>query len=420
MLAKPAATKASLFCMTKSVFVTNNGLSDHIGVAQVVPYVTALSNLGHDLEVISVENYVQSELKESCRGNSKRNSSGIRTRPIFRSNHLPKKVDRLLKPFSIYDTLVKSVESLRPDVLHCRSYMPAQAVLCVSSKYQIPYIFDMRGFWIDQRIESGQWNDRDLFWRSVIKYFRSLEEKAIANASSIVVLTTEARHEIFSHAAYNGCDIDVIPCSVNQDVFTFNPSRRDEVRSSLGFNSSDIVLAYLGAASAVYKPEGAYLLHDALKRRGFSPKLLFIGDHNPAEHMAKAKCFGVELLCDELVCRKVSHSDVPLLLNAADLGLSFIIQTYSSKGVSATKVGEYLSCGLPVIASDGVGDIREIILSGQNGWVLKSFSNGDIEECAGAIISGFHSSNKVISESAKPKFDISLAVSNYDSIYKKF
>ena len=55
------------------------------------------------------------------------------------------------------------------------------------------------------------------------------------------------------------------------------------------------------------------------------------------------------------------RDEVPALIAAADLGVSFILATYSAKASCPTKFGEMLAMGVPVIANAGVGDIAEII-----------------------------------------------------------
>ncbi len=406
--------------MVKSIFVTNNGLLDNIGVAQVVPYISGLARVGHGVEVISVESSKAEDYWRSFGIQNSSNDKGVVHTPLFRSSVLPKRIDRLLKPSFIWRRLEKSVTVSLPDLIHCRSYMPLSAVLKVSRKYKIPFVFDMRGFWIDQRIEGGQWKQSSVFWRNVIKHFRNLESEAIEHASTIVVLTQEAREEVLAHPSYRHAPVEVIPCSVDQDVFRYEPELRAAVRKKLGFRSNEIVLTFLGASSPLYRTDVAYRLFGALKRRGVSVKLLFLGDHDLEGHRENAARYNVRLSPFDLVCKKVPHNVVPEYLNASDFGLSFIIQSFSSKGVSATKVGEYMSCGLPVIGSDGVGDIRNIIHSEENGWVLSDFSDEAIEDCADVIVRNEFASRGEISNMAKKNFDIINSVALYDQIYRRF
>jgi glycosyltransferase involved in cell wall biosynthesis len=65
----------------------------------------------------------------------------------------------------------------------------------------------------------------------------------------------------------------------------------------------------------------------------------------------------------------VSSDEVPGFLQIADLGLSLIKQTFSMTAASAVKTGEYLLCGVPVVATKGVGDIGAV-LTGSTGILM--------------------------------------------------
>src|SRR5690606_35943047 len=51
-----------------------------------------------------------------------------------------------------------------------------------------------------------------------------------------------------------------------------------------------------------------------------------------------------------IVLKKVNSEEVPSYLNAADLGFALRQPKFSMQGVAPIKLGEYLLCGLPVIA----------------------------------------------------------------------
>ena len=62
---------------------------------------------------------------------------------------------------------------------------------------------------------------------------------------------------------------------------------------------------------------------------------------------------------------------MPALIAAADLGVSFILATYSAKASCPTKFGEMLAMGIPVIANAGVGDIAEIAARNRSGAIVE-------------------------------------------------
>ncbi len=401
----------------RSIFLTNNGLADHIGVAQVLPYLEGLAKRGHSIECISVETPNQDEVYESD-VRSRLQAAGITHHTIRRSeNHHFRSFERFLISRRMYSLLVKRIDTFQPDLLHCRSYMPLGATLKASAVKNIPFIFDMRGFWIDQRVESGIWNTKNPIFKAVIRHFRRQEAEAFSKAAGVVVLTEDAKSAVTQREDYNADNLIVAPCSVDQSHFNFRNGARGKIRTELGFLPTDIVLAYLGSTGPLYPIDLVYRLFSQLREYGYSPKLLMLGNHDVKHQIQNAMKAGCVLKAEDIKAKLLRHEQVPEYLSAADVGLAPLLQTFSSLGVSATKIGEYLSCGLPVICNSGVGDIHSIIEQGRTGWVLEDFSNEQIKRAAQQITSGRFLPPQEISRKAAEVFNIVHAVDRYDELY---
>lgn len=401
-----------------SVFVTNNGLSDHIGVSQVLPYLEGLAHKGHRISCVSVEHPSNASIfNQDIK--PRLIASGIGHYPIVRSlNPFLRKLERFSMTYQLKVQLKSVILGASVDLIHCRSYMPLAAVMPLSQKLSLPFIFDMRGFWIDERLESGAWDKDRYYWKVVANYFRRLEQKALKNSAGIVVLTEDAKKAIVKHSAYGNGKIAVIPCSVNQSTFKPKPKLREKNRLALGLTPDDVVLAYLGSAGPLYRIDILYKLAVRLKARGVPVRILFLGTHSVQEHINRAKKLGVNLAVSDIRCCQVPHEKVPDTLSAADFGISFRIQEFSSLGVSATKVGEYLACGLPVISNKGVGDIDHIIEDGKTGLILPDFGDKSINLATNFIAAGSFHTSEYIRTSAQKKFDMEQAVDLYDSLYQ--
>ncbi|MDE9450360.1 glycosyltransferase [Aliiroseovarius sp. Z3] len=402
----------------RSIFVTNNGLSDHIGAAQVLPYLEGLAARGHQIACLSVEHPErQEEFVTTIAPRLQR--AGIEHSPILRrALPLTGKLDRFAMPGRMQNRLEKLVETFQPDMIHCRSYMPLGAVLPVSAQYNLPFVFDMRGFWVDERCEAGIWQGP--IGRGIARHFRKLETRAISRANAIVALTHDAKSIISARRPSAGTVTNVIPCSVDQTRFRPDKILRASARRALGYSAKDVVLVHLGSAGPLYQMGTTYRLLTALQAQGMRARLLLVGDHDAQQHVRAAKGYGVTLDIAHLTCRKVPHDEVPALLNAADIGLSFRIASTSSLGVSATKVGEYLSCGLPVISNTGIGDINDILPDRRFGLVLAHHDTPAIEHAARTIASAPFASRSVIRAHAAGRFSLEHAGAAYDALYRSF
>ncbi|UWQ14122.1 glycosyltransferase [Aliiroseovarius sp. M344] len=402
----------------RSIFITNNGLSDHIGTAQILPYLEGLAARGNQIACLSVE-HPSRQTEYNTMIAPRLESAGIIHSPILRrSLPLAGKLERFAMPGLMQSRLDKLVETFRPDLIHCRSYMPLGAVLPVSQRRGLPFVFDMRGFWVDERCEAGIWQGP--MGRSLARHFRKLETRAINGASAIVTLTNDAKSVVATRRPVAGSITSVIPCSVDQSRFRADKAMRAQARQNLGFSAKDVVLTHLGSAGPLYQMGTTYRLLAALQARGMWARLLLIGDHNVKHHVTEASKLGVTLDPKDLTCRSVPHDEVPALLNAADIGLSFRIASKSSLGVSATKVGEYQSCGLPVISNTGIGDINDILPDRRFGLVLAHHDSAAIDHAAHTIASAPFAPRTVIRTHAAERFSLERACDQYDAIYRMF
>jgi glycosyltransferase involved in cell wall biosynthesis len=84
----------------------------------------------------------------------------------------------------------------------------------------------------------------------------------------------------------------------------------------------------------------------------------------PAHEEARALLEAQPDVAHACIFESASPAEVPQWLGAADLGLALIHATFSMQAVAAIKTGEYLLCGLPVLASKGVGDTEAVIEPG--------------------------------------------------------
>ena len=77
-------------------------------------------------------------------------------------------------------------------VIHARSYPPALIAFFLKKFFRIKFIFDMRGFWPDERVDGNIWVKESTIYRLT----KSLEKSFIQSADHIISLTQAAVEEI--------------------------------------------------------------------------------------------------------------------------------------------------------------------------------------------------------------------------------
>ena len=160
--------------MADILYISYDGMTDPLGQSQVLPYLTGLSEKGFRIHLLSFEKQSrfqgQSELISKICEKHK-----ISWNPLIYTKSPP-----VLS--SIYDfvRMKNTAEKLhikhRFKLIHCRSYLPALAGLHLKNKFNVPLLFDMRGFWVDERIEGNIWKISNPIYRFIYKYFKKKEK----------------------------------------------------------------------------------------------------------------------------------------------------------------------------------------------------------------------------------------------------
>ncbi len=404
--------------MAKVLYLTYNGLADHIGQAQVLPYLQATARRGHQLHVMSFEKDknidVFNQLKNTVA------NDGITFHPqTFTS--FPPLLSKIRDSKNLSSSAIQLAKTHAFDLVHCRSYVPSIGGCKIKHKYGTPFVFDMRGLWPDQRREGGRWRSSNPIYRLLYQRWKKREANFISQADWIVSLTDVCKTEIESWDSYRGAPISVCPCSVDtQSFYPRDSSRRQCIRDRLGVASDTFLLMYMGSLGSVYLLKEMFAFFQAMQKQKSDCKFLFLGQHNRDELLKFGKDYGFNFERNSVLTASSKREDIPDYCAAADAGICFITPTYSSLGVSPTKFGEYLACGLPTIINSKIGDTEQILTQLAGGAVVPSFGQQDLSKAVKLALNFDQIDRTRLADRAKSLVDISYAIDQYDEIYRSF
>jgi glycosyltransferase involved in cell wall biosynthesis len=397
------------------LYLSYDGMCDPLGGSQVLPYLKELAALGHRISLVSFEKPERSpderaEVQRMC------SEAGIDWHPLAYHKRPP-----VLS--SMYDlrrmhALAERLHGERAfDIVHCRSYLPALVGLRMKRRSGIRFLFDMRGFWADERREGGAWKDSNPLLAAVYRYFKRREREFWAEADHIVSLTHEAAAVLESERLRGArvAPVTVIPCCVDFGVFpAIDSGRRAHARRLLGIGPDEHVLAYIGSLGGNYMLREMLDYFSVYRQRHGPAKFLFVTQVPEATiRSAAAKC-GLDQ--DEIVVRSASRDQVPMLVAAADLGIAFKQPSFSAKACSPTKLGEMLALELPVIVNGGVGDVATVIEESGAGVVVTGF-NEDAYRSALDTLDTLKPDMERWRSVARQWFDLGTGVDRYAAIY---
>jgi len=397
------------------LFISYDGMTDPLGQSQVLPYLSGLSRRGYQITLLSCEKKERftknkSIIEEIVTANN------IDWHPIPFTTSPPV----LAKYYDLYQ-LGKKAESLyrkkKFRLVHCRSYVSAAIGLKLKKKFGVKLLFDMRGFWVDERVDGGAWNLQNPLYRYAYKSYKRKEAAYIANSDAIISLTEAGKREMETWPSYKKAPIQVIPCSADFDLFKqITPVQQAQSRALLGIKPEALVISYLGSVGMWYLLDEMLELFTYIKKKYPEALFLFITPEPAAAILEPAQKFN--LLPGDFIIRSASRKEVPVFTAASDINLFFIKQSYSKIASSPTKLGEILAMGLPVICNSGVGDVAEIVRDTQSGIAIDDFSPSSFEKVILLIPELLDKEAAAIRNRAIDYYTLDNAIKKYAEVYR--
>jgi glycosyltransferase involved in cell wall biosynthesis len=253
----------------------------------------------------------------------------------------------------------KAVRDFRSELVMPRSLMPALAVLAAGGRRLRPMIFDADGLEADERVDFRGLSRVG----PVYRLLRMIERQAVRAAESVLV-RTESAAEILSWRASVELNRFHVVTNGRDPAFFRTPTEheRQRARAQLRLDPNTPLLAYVGSIGPQYRLDLVADILAALQQRSAEARLLILtSEPSSAIDALERHRPGIGA---STIAVHVESGRIPFLLGAADAGLAFRSEAFSTRAIAPIKLGEYLLCGLPVIGTPGVGNSRTAIEAG--------------------------------------------------------
>jgi len=326
------------------VYVTYDGLCDHIAQSQVLPYTLGAARGGWPMTIISHE-------KPTRTGAEIARVADLLAEESVDWIRLPYLASRPTQalPFHLaaeIGALVRRIGRQRRVILHARSYIPAVATAAVGAALGIPWIFDIRGFWFDEKVDAGRTAGR------AYRIAKRAERELLRRADAIVSLTDAARvpmQEWVGTLEFAG-KISVIPTCV--DLARFTPPATPQ-------HDWPLRIGYVGSFGPRYLLDEMVRVFAAIKRQRSDAHFRVV-TRSEVSSLHEA-CGRAGLAPEAYSTVSVDHVGVVDELRAMHATLSLVEPGRASAASCPTKFGESLATGCPVVVNPGVGDCADIV-----------------------------------------------------------
>lgn len=397
--------------MSKNIlYLSYDGMTDPLGQSQVLPYLKELSK-EYNIFLHSFEKPKRLSLIENIYGDIEGFnicwSYSVYTK-------YPPLISKIIDLYKFNIRVNSIIKKRKISIIHCRGhYFTSLIGLKLKKKIDAKYIFDMRGFWADERIDGRIWNLKNPVQKWLFYYFKKKEKEFLKNADSIIVLTKSAKKEIKHWEIVDDSIITVIPCCTDENLF--NTNNIQPIRKELNFNSSEFVISYVGSIGTWY------LLDEMLKffkelNKMLESTFLFITKDNPKDILKAAKSHEVPL--NKIKVISSERKMMPSYIGMSNCSIFFILPCYSKIGSSPTKMGEIMNLGIPIVCNTGVGDVEEIMQSTMPELLVRNFEEQDYKIIIEKLIKMKFDKQKIIKKSNEI-YSLKKGVKNYKDVYSK-
>jgi glycosyltransferase involved in cell wall biosynthesis len=305
------------------------------------------------------------------------------------------------------------------DAVHCRSYVAAEIGLLLKRRYGVKMIFDMRGFWADEKVDNGQWNLRNPFYKKLYRFYKKKENAFLLGADAIISLTEKAKFQLLQQPVYRRLHIDVIPCCADLEHFDYTKTDADLVtalKQQLLIPPGAKVLTYLGSVGGWYMTKEMFRFFIQLLQHRPEYVLLILTKDNPDEVKKEAIAEGVSP--EKVFIRYATRKELPLYIALSTCSIFFIRNTFSKMASSPTKHAELMGMGVPVICND-IGDTGALITSTGTGLLINDFDEAHLDAAVAATTDLEKLSKSHIRRCAMELFDLQSGVKKYLQVYKR-
>lgn len=270
----------------------------------------------------------------------------------------------------------KAVQAHNIDVVMPRSTLPALATLLALRGTPRPMVFDADGLPLDERVDFAGQSPSSL----VHRVLRDVEAQAVRRAD--VALTRSSKAVDILHArAGAGTALGKFHVVTNgRDAEIFKPSdaaQSAQTRRELGLTAAAPLLVYVGSLGAQYCMEEMLKFFALIRERRPDAHWLILTASPEAMQPALS---GYPQLQGSVTTRAVSPQAVAQYIACADLGLALRQPSFSMQAVAPIKLGEYLLCGLPVLATADIGDTDAITVDA--GCLLRRMDEAALQVAA--------------------------------------
>ena len=361
----------------RTLYISFDGLLEPLGRSQVLSYLLPLTERGFPYTVISLERERDLRDKDTIQ-QLERELSAHNIHWV----HFPFHTGGSRAVLKNCRTVLSAArELIRQDdirLIHARSYVPALLARLLRRRFSTPYIFDMRGYWIDELRDEGRWFTNTLAYRMG----KQIEKRLVKDAAAIVTLTQIQADDLRGGLLKDLREkpVEVITTCASYEEFTPDRQSSGHIASELLARFKErLTVGLVGSINASYSTDASVMFFRHLLEEREDAHLICLT--RQVEEM-KALLDKHKIPESAYTLATVAHSEMADWLPLMDWALLLLNTRYSKRGSMPTKLAEFFAAGVRPVQYGCNREVSEKIREAGAGIVLRGLEDSDLREAA--------------------------------------
>lgn len=296
----------------------------------------------------------------------------------------------------------------RTNVILARGHISALlAVVLKKLGARIKFIFEVHGPYLIEGEIHGRWVPSDFSYKA----WEIIERRLFVTADHVIARSLGIL-EYVKHASPRS-RVSIIPCSVNERLFSVTIGKRKEMRSRMGVGDRFVVV-YAGSLGSFHRPDFLADFYFQLRKNLLNPFFLVV-THSPHEGLIQnLKKRGIHQEEFMVVSNPPKLSD---FLPLGDVALHIYDDSPIAPFALSAKIAEYMAAGLPVIVTKNIYSATGLVEDNQVGVVIDPFDQKDIRVKMQQLVKEREAMKRNALKLAKDYFSVKVCAKKYLDIY---
>ncbi len=320
--------------MKSILYISYDSILEPISKSQVIPLLIKYS-AENKVYLISVEK----NLEEADKYKQKFKNQ-------IELNFLKFKKNKLLKLFNIFIyqfIILKFILFNKIDIIHVRSYLPISLIILPKLFKNFKIIFDIRGFWFDEKYEA------ELISKYTFNFLKLVEKFFFKSANIIITLSSVSKNIIKKKFNIKENKIYVIP------TFTDFSKFRNTNKIT---KKNNIIFGYIGNLKMNYEFDKVIKFLNIFNKINNNWVLKIATNYSKDDFLLLSR--KISFNKNKILFKNIKFEDMYKFYTKIDTCIYFLNNKFSKKASCPTKLGELIATNTPIITNPGIGDINSI------------------------------------------------------------